>query len=108
MRHGFLEPARIGLERDQRRIVALGPRDLEQLPRVAQPAVEAVESADQRFEVLAFAAKILRAPVVAPHGGVFAELDDFGQATVLRLVVKDTSATPTRVPRRRRAGGRWR
>ena len=44
------------------------------------------------FQHLALAAQFLRALGVLPDGRVFGEFDDFGQAFLLAIVVKDTSA----------------
>jgi hypothetical protein len=50
-----------------------------------------LEGEHDRFERLALAAELLGALRVVPDGGVFALRDDFLQARVLGVEVKDTS-----------------
>jgi hypothetical protein len=65
-----------------------------------------LQCADDGFEGLAFPAQLLRAFVVAPDVRVFYEPDDFAQALLLGIEVKDTSAAVQCVLRR--PAGAWR
>ena len=70
--------------------------------------VELRQGADHGFERFAFAAEVLRALAVAPDGGVFGQPDDFFEALLLGVEVKDTSAVPQRGFRGPAGAWRWR
>ena len=81
---------------DQRGIVGLGARHLEQFARIAQLAVEQQQVADDALQGLLFAAEFLRALGIAPDVRFFELSPDFDQACLLGVEVKDTSAFPWR------------
>jgi hypothetical protein len=76
----------------KRGIVRLGLRHVEQLPGVLQAGVDAAERADGRVERLLLAPELLRALLVVPDAGVGELLLYFGEALLLAVEVKDTSA----------------
>jgi len=88
--------------------VLFAARHFEQFQRVAHVAVQVAQRDHDAFQRLALAADFLRALGVIPQRGVLAQLDQFLEAAGFRVVVKDTSATPRRVPRGRAGGWRWR
>jgi len=92
----------VGLDRRERRIVVLGARELEQLPGVAQLAIEAGEDADGVLELFLFAPQLLGALGIGPDVRLFELPRYFGEARLLALEVKDTSAAlPTACSGRR-------
>jgi hypothetical protein len=100
------ELRRVALDRYKGRVVALVARELEELLRVAQAAVERRQAADDRVELLLLLAEILGAPLVVPDLGILERLGDRIEAGLLCLDVKDTSAARPRGARGRPAG--WR
>ncbi len=73
-------------------VVVFRLRHLEQLARIAEVLLDLAEAEHDAFQHLALAAQFLRALGVLPDGRVFGEFDDFGQAFLLGIEVKDTSA----------------
>jgi len=61
----------IGKNAEQRRFVALGARQLEQLAGIGDAAADALERLDNGFERLLLFADVLRPPLVFPELGVF-------------------------------------
>jgi hypothetical protein len=104
--HGVFEPVDVARHPDQRRVVALGARQFEQLRAVLQPRVEIGERADDRFELLSFLAQLLRPLRVVPDPGILERPRDSGKALRIDLEVKDTSADRQRAAAIRR--GYWR
>jgi hypothetical protein len=102
------ELRRVALDRLQGRVVALLARELEELLRVAQPAVECGQAADDRVEMLLFPAELLGALRIVPDLGILERLGDRIEAGLLRREVKDTSAARPRGARGRRGDWRWR
>jgi hypothetical protein len=100
------ELGRVTLDRYKGRVVPLVARQLEELLRVAQAAVERGQPADDRVELLLLLAEILGAPLVVPDLGILERLGDRIEAGLLSLDVKDTSAARPRGARGRPAG--WR
>jgi len=98
----------VALDRYKGRVVAFVARQLEELLRVAQAAVEGRQAADDRVELLLLLAEILGAPRVVPDLGILERFGDRIEAGLLRLEVKDTSAARPRGARGRPAGWRWR
>jgi hypothetical protein len=77
---------------DERRVVALGSRQLEELGGIGEAAADARKRADDCFERLLFLAELLGAPLVSPDLGVGETRFYLGQPPFLALEVKDTSA----------------
>jgi len=102
------ELRRVALDRCKGRVVALVARELKELLRIAQAAVERRQAADDRVELLLLLAEILGAPLVVPDPGILERFGDRVEAGLLRLEVKDTSAARPRGARGRPAGWRWR
>jgi len=102
------ELRRVALDRFEGRVVALVARELEELLRVAQAAVERRQAADDRVELLLLLAELLGAPPVVPDLGILERSGDRIEAGLLRLEVKDTSAARPRGARGRRGDWRWR
>jgi hypothetical protein len=90
----------------QGRVVVLVARDVEQLARIAQPGTELFQLLYDAFEDLAFLAELLSALRIAPDVGVFGQPDDFAQAQLFLVEVKDTSGALRRGFRRPRAASR--
>ena len=63
--------------------------------------IEVEQGLDDRFEGFLFAPDFLRALTVVPDRGIFGKLVDFGEARLLHLEVKDTSAIRLRARRGR-------
>jgi hypothetical protein len=76
----------------QGRVIALGARHLEQLPRVGQARADRGQAADRGFEGLFLLAELLGALLVAPDARLGERLLDLVQPFLLALEVKDTSA----------------
>jgi len=93
----FLDFFNIGKNRIQRRRIVLRAGELEQPGRVRQPAADALERADDAFELLLFLAEGLRALLVFPQLRVFQLAVQRVEATLLGVEVKDTSAAPATV-----------
>jgi hypothetical protein len=91
---------------EQRRVVALGARQLEQLAGICDAAADAPERLDDRLERLLFPADFLRALLVLPELGVFQLLVQGREALFLGLEVKDTSAARPTASAARRASRR--
>jgi len=88
----------------KRRVVPVRARELEQLPRVGQAAIDAAEGADDGLERLFLLAELLRALRVVPQPGVLELAVQRREPAFLGLEVKDTSAARPSVI----AGRRWR
>jgi hypothetical protein len=73
-----------------------------------QALIEFSQGFNNRFQDAPLLAQFLGALGVIPNRRVFQELDDFGQAFLLGIVVKDTSAGRWPVRKGFRAGWRWR
>jgi hypothetical protein len=82
----------------QRRIVVVGPRQLEQLGAVFQADVQLANGADDAFELFLFLTEGLCALLIIPDVGVFQLFLDFREALRLYIEVKDTSGDPRCVP----------
>jgi len=72
------------------RFVVLGYCEVEQFGRVSEPGVQAVERADQRVQLGAFAPQLLSLVGRIPDLRVFELARDFDQAIFLVVVLKDT------------------
>jgi hypothetical protein len=73
-----------------------------------QALVELLQRIDDPFQGAAFLAQFLGALGIIPDRRVFQQLDDFGQAFLFAIVVKDTSAGRWPVRKGFRGGWRWR
>src|SRR5207244_3231353 len=104
-RHVLRQPFRFLADFLQGGIVRVSARELEELRGVREPAADAAEGADDRFERLLFLAEVLRALRVLPQLRVFELAVQRRKAPGLRLEVKDTSAAPPTAPAGRRG---WR
>jgi hypothetical protein len=82
----------VGKNRDQRRVVALGARHLEQLFRVLQARADLGQHGDGAFEGFLFPAELLGSLLVVPDAGIGEQLFYFREALLLAFEVKDTSA----------------
>jgi len=100
---GLLDAGDVVAHGDERRIVALGARQLEQLAAVREIAVDVAKRADDRLERLLLPAERLRALGIVPDLGVLELALDLGQPRRLDLEVKDTSGAGPRVRGGRRA-----
>jgi hypothetical protein len=80
---------RVRLDRDQ----------IEELRRVAQGALEAIQATDHLLELGALLAEFLCAVRVAPNAGLLELALYFLQALMLVIVIKDTSSRNRCVPR---------
>ena len=83
---------------DERRVVALASRELEELGAVDEHAVDAGQRDDDRVERLLFLAERLRALGIVPDLRILELAADFGQPRRLDLEVKDTSGAGLRAP----------
>jgi len=88
---------------EERGVVVLRLRHVEELLRVLQAGVDAGELADGRVERLLLPPELLRALLVVPDAGVGEGLLYFGEALLLAIEVKDTSAAPPTACSGRRA-----
>src|SRR5438552_3785184 len=104
-RHVLRQPFRFLADFLQGGIVRVSARELEELRGVREPAADAAEGADDRFERLLLLAEVLRALRVLPQLRVFELAVQRREAPGLRLEVKDTSAAPPTAPAGRRG---WR
>jgi len=103
--HPPLEAARVLLHAEQRRLVVLGPAELEELAGVRQPARDRLERLDGGFQALLLAPELLGALGIGPDLRVLELLVDLYEARLPALEVKGTSSAP----RTGRAGLRaWR
>ena len=107
-RHGFLQRFRVRRDALQRGVVAFLLRHFEQVGAVAQALVELRQRLDDPFQDAPLLAQFLGALGVIPDRRVFQQLDDFGQAFLFAIVVKDTSAGRWPVRKGFRGGWRWR
>jgi len=73
-----------------------------------QALIEFGQGFDNRFQGAAFLAQFLGALGIIPDRRVFQQLDDFSQAFLFAIVVKDTSAGRWPVRKGFRGGWRWR
>jgi hypothetical protein len=85
-----LESVDVLLDGSDRSFVALGFRELEQLERLVQARLQAIEGADDRFELVALPSELLRALRVGPDRRILEFPQDLGQPFRAALVVKDT------------------
>jgi hypothetical protein len=85
------EPGGIRFDRQQRRVVVIGARHLEQLLRVAQTAAQALHPPDDVVEQLLLPAEFLRLLRVVPDVRVFEFARNLLQSLRLGIDVKDTS-----------------
>jgi hypothetical protein len=106
--HRLFQRFRVCSDALQSGVVAFLLRHLEQVGAVAQALVELGQRFDDPFQRAAFLAQFLGALGVIPDRRVFQQLDDFGQAFLFGIVVKDTSAGRWPVRKGFRAGWRWR
>src|SRR5439155_8714761 len=88
----LLELRNVGADRSERRIVALGACEIEELGAVVQALVEQDQCADDLIELFLFAAQILRALRIVPDVRVLELAGDDFEALALRFEVKDISA----------------
>jgi hypothetical protein len=94
-------------EARQHAIIVLASGDFEQLACVADLAIEPRQHRHYGFEGFTLPAQLLSAFVVAPNGRIFDELGDLGEAFLLRVEVKDTSAALSCGSQRPAAAWRW-
>jgi hypothetical protein len=95
----------INIDALQRGVVRFAARELEQLRGVREPAADALQRVDDRFEPFLFLAEFLRALLVFPELRVFQLAVQRFEASLLGIEVKDTSAAPPTVLAGRRG---WR
>jgi len=80
-------------DRGDRRVVAVGARELEELAAVGEPPVEFGERRDDAFELLLLAPELLRLLGIAPDLRVLERAADLLQRLRLQVEVKGTSAS---------------
>jgi hypothetical protein len=85
------QPGDVGLDRDQRRVVLIGARHLEQLARIAHAGFQRVHLLHDQVEALLLPPQFLCALGIVPDLWVFQRAADFLESTLLRVDVKDTS-----------------
>ncbi len=93
------QPVDVGLDLIGRPGVPLFGGQIEQLRRIAQRALEPVQSADDLLEPGALLAQILGALRVVPNTGLFELALYFLEPFVSVVVIKDTSSKSRRAPR---------
>ena len=86
-----LELRDVVANRDERRVVALGAREIEKLAAVVEPRAQLRQRDDDLIELLLLAAKLLRAFRIAPDVGILELAGDGVEALALLIEVKDTS-----------------
>jgi hypothetical protein len=105
VRDDLLRARDVGLDRGERGGVVLLAREREELGGVLQLAVQIGERADEVVELLFLAPQLLGALRVRPDVRLLELPAYFGEAGLLGVEVKDTSATQPSACRGRRA---WR
>ena len=79
--------------------IGLVGRHLQELPRVAQAAAQAIEIVDDFLELRALPAELLRPIRIVPHARLLELASDSLQELVLVVVIKDTSSRTACAPR---------
>jgi hypothetical protein len=102
----LLEAVDVAGDREQRRVVVLGARQLEELRAVGEAVVERRQRADDRVERLLLLAELLRALRVVPDLRVLELARYRREPRGLLVDVKDTSASRPPAPSARRACSR--
>jgi hypothetical protein len=91
-RDALLDILDVGGSAVQALVIVFRLRHFEQLARIAEVLLDLREAEHDAFQHLAFAPQVLCALGVLPDGGIFGEFGYFGQALLLGIEVKDTSA----------------
>jgi hypothetical protein len=92
--HERLEVVRVGLEREQGLVVALGLGQAEELRGILQAALDLLDDGDDALEGRALLADLLRPGGVVPDLRILEDPAYLREAGLLRVEVKDTSAVP--------------
>ena len=79
--------------------IGLVGRELQQLPRVAQPPADPVQTLNYALQFRSLPSQFLGAVSVVPDTGLFEFPGYFLEALVLVIVIKDTSSRNRCVPR---------
>jgi hypothetical protein len=88
----LLQITDVGLYRCDSVPIVFATRHIEQFSSIGQTLADAVECADHRLQRFLFAAHVLGPLGVIPEVGGLAQADQFLEALMLGVVVKDTSA----------------
>jgi hypothetical protein len=94
----LLDAADVVADGNDRGVVTLRARELEQLGAVGQQAVDVAQRADDRVERLLFLAERLGALGIVPDLRVLELAADLGQPRRLDIEVKDTSGAALPAP----------
>jgi hypothetical protein len=78
--------------------VALGVCHVEQICRIGEPALDAVEQRNYRFELRTLPAELLGLRRILPDVGILQRLADLGEPLALAIDVKDTPGEPSIAP----------
>jgi hypothetical protein len=90
----FFQIAGIAFDAGQGVVVAFLACHVEQLARIPKRLVQPGQGVDDVFQFTPFLAQFLCFFGIVPDGRVFQQLDDFSQALLFDIVVKDTPEGP--------------
>jgi hypothetical protein len=93
------EPADISLDLGDRAVIRLRRREVEQLARIGERRLEAIEAADDLLQLGSFPPELLRPIGLIPDTRLLELALYFLQPLVLVVVIKDTSSESRRAPR---------